>query len=318
MATAVDYNLSVGDLEEIYESCKNWGRWGADDQAGALNLLTDDVRAKGAAAVKLGRAISCAHDFPVSPSAETPVPGCHHMISAGDARDSSGSPGYEATQDYVGTNVHGLGITHIDALCHMFVRGEMYNGFLPTDVRSNGGALRNSIMAAVDNLVGRCILIDVPRTRGVDFLEPHQTVTVDDLDASEEAQKVTVEPGDMVIISTGRDARRVAHNGTLSPFFQGLSGLHPECARWLKDRGVSVLGSDGISDHMPAGPVAGWPFPIHQIGITAVGLHLIDNMHLLHLAEACAEAGRWAFQLSVAPLRVVGGTGCPVNPIAVL
>ena len=255
---------------------------------------------------------------PVSPSAETPVPGCHHMITAGDARDSSGIPGYEATQDYVGTNVHGLGITHIDALCHMFVRGEMYNGFLPADVRSNGGALRNSIMAAVDNLVGRCILIDVPRVRGVDYLEPHQTVTVGDLMAAEEAQKVVVEPGDMVIVSTGRDARRVAHDGSLSPFFQGLAGLHPECARWLKDRGVTVLGSDGISDHMPAGPVAGWPFPIHQIGITAVGLHLIDNMHLLDLAEACAEVGRWAFQLSVAPLRVVGGTGCPVNPIALL
>ena len=318
MAAAVDYNLSAGDLDEIYESCKNWGRWGAADQAGTLNLLTDDVRAKGAATVKLGRAISCAHDFPVNPSAETPVPGCHHMITAGDARDSSGIPGYEATQDYVGTNVHGLGITHIDALCHMFVRGEMYNGFLPADVRSNGGALRNSIMAAVDNLVGRCILIDVPRVRGVDYLEPHQTVTVGDLMAAEEAQKVVVEPGDMVIVSTGRDARRVAHDGSLSPFFQGLAGLHPECARWLKDRGVAVLGSDGISDHMPAGPVAGWPFPIHQIGITAVGLHLIDNMHLLHLAEACAEVGRWAFQLSVAPLRVVGGTGCPVNPIALL
>ncbi len=318
MAAAVDYNLSAGDLDEIYESCKNWGRWGAADQAGTLNLLTDDVRAKGAATVKLGRAISCAHDFPVNPSAETPVPGCHHMITAGDARDSSGIPGYEATQDYVGTNVHGLGITHIDALCHMFVRGEMYNGFLPADVRSNGGALRNSIMAAVDNLVGRCILIDVPRVRGVDYLEPHQTVTVGDLMAAEEAQKVVVEPGDMVIVSTGRDARRVAHDGSLSPFFQGLAGLHPECAQWLKDRGVAVLGSDGISDHMPAGPVAGWPFPIHQIGITAVGLHLIDNMHLLHLAEACAEVGRWAFQLSVAPLRVVGGTGCPVNPIALL
>jgi len=318
MAAAVDYNLSAGDLDEIYESCKNWGRWGAADQAGTLNLLTDDVRAKGAATVKLGRAISCAHDFPVNPSAETPVPGCHHMITAGDARDSSGIPGYEATQDYVGTNVHGLGITHIDALCHMFVRGEMYNGFLPADVRSNGGAVRNSIMAAVDNLVGRCILIDVPRVRGVDYLEPHQTVTVGDLMAAAEAQKVVVEPGDMVIVSTGRDARRVAHDGSLSPFFQGLAGLHPECARWLKDRGVAVLGSDGISDHMPAGPVAGWPFPIHQIGITAVGLHLIDNMHLLHLAEACAEVGRWAFQLSVAPLRVVGGTGCPVNPIALL
>jgi kynurenine formamidase len=318
MATAVEYSLTTGDLDEIYQASKNWGRWGTDDQLGALNLLTDEVRARGAAAVRDGRSISCAHDFPVMPSAETPVPGCHHMITAGDARDSSGIPGYEATQDYVGTNVHGLGITHIDALCHMFVRGEMYNGFLPSDVRSNGGARRNSIMAAVDNLVGRCILVDVPRARGVDYLEPHQTVTVADLEAAEEAQKVRVESGDMVVISTGRDARRAAHNGQLSPFFQGLSGLHPECARWLKDRGVSVLGSDGISDHMPAGPVPGWPFPIHQIGITAVGLHLIDNMRLDVLSAACADAGRWAFQLAVAPLRVVGGTGCPVNPIAVL
>ena len=318
MAAAVEYSLTTAQLDDIYESCKNWGRWGADDQRGTLNLLTDAVRAKGAAAVRSGRAFSLAHDFPVMPSAETPIPGCHHMITAGDARDSSGIPGYEATQDYVGTNVHGLGITHIDALCHMFVRGEMYNGFLPSDVRSNGGALRNSVMAAVDGLVGHAVLLDVPRAKGVAFLEPHQTVTVADLEAAEAAQGVRVEPGDMVAISTGRDARRVAHNGQLSPFFQGLTGLHPECARWLHERGVSVLGSDGISDHMPAGPVAGWPFPIHQIAITAIGIHLIDNLHLLHLTEACAEAGRWTFQLSVSPLRVVGGTGCPVNPIALL
>lgn len=317
MIDAPEYQLSTGELDDLYESCKNWGRWGASDQRGALNLLDDGARKRGAASVMHGIAISCAHDFPVMPSAETPIPGCHHMITAGDARDANGIPGYEATGDYVGTNVHGLGITHIDALCHMFVRGEMYNGFPPTDVRSDG-ALRNSIMAAVDGLVGRCVLLDVPHTRGVAYLEPHQSVTVADLDAAEQASRTRIEPGDMVVISTGRDARRTAHSGNLSPFSQGLAGLHPECARWLKAKGVSVLGSDGISDHMPAGPVPGWPFPIHQIGITAVGLHLIDNMALQSLADACIDGEQWAFQLSVAPLRVVGGTGCPVNPVALL
>ena len=154
-----------------------------------------------------GAVVSLAHDLPLQPSAETPFPAHHHMLTAGDARDNSGIPGYEACGDYVGTQVHGLGITHVDALSHMFVKGEMFGGRPPTDVRSDG-ARTNTVMTLADGLVGRGVLLDVPRSRGVDFLAGDVAIGVADLEAAEADQGVTVGAGDFLLVSTGRDARR--------------------------------------------------------------------------------------------------------------
>jgi kynurenine formamidase len=316
MPNASGVEPGTAELDSIYEACKNWGRWGADDQRGALNHQTPEHRVAAAALVREGRTLSLAHDLPTAPSAETPFPAQHHMLAAGDARDSSGVVGYEACGDFIGTQVHGLGLTHIDALCHMFVRGEMYNAVPASEVKSNG-ALRNTIMSVADGLLGRGVLLDIPAALGVDFVPADQSITVDDLQAAAERQHVSVGPGDLLLVSTGRDNRRTAHHNSLSPFTQGLAGLHPNCLPWLHERCISVLGGDGISDHMPFRSIPDWPFPIHQIGITGIGLHLIDNMHLGALAELCQELDRWEFLLTVNSIRIPRGTGCPVNPIAV-
>jgi kynurenine formamidase len=305
------------DLGRLFDSLKNWGRWGDDDEIGALNHLTPAHRAAAAALVCDGVTVSLAHDLPTRPTAENPYPAEHHMLASGDARDASGIPGYEATRDYVGAHVHGLGVTHIDALCHMFVRSQMYNGAPPSLVRSDG-ARRNSVMSLADGLVGRGVLLDIAATLGVDHLEGRTMVTVALLEAAEAAEGVTVGTGDILMVATGRDARRRAQGGALNPGVDGMAGMHPECLPWIHERGVAVLGSDGISDAMPGLGIAEWPFPIHQIGIVAIGLHLIDNMALGTIGEQCARRGRWEFLLTLAPLRIEGGTGCPVNPIAVL
>jgi kynurenine formamidase len=310
-------SLTEADLERMYEDLKNWGRWGADDQRGALNHLTDEHRAAAASRVVDGVTVSLAHDFPVTPSAENPYPADHHMLASGDARDSNGIPGYEASRDYVGAHVHGLGITHVDALCHMFVRGEMYNGVPASEVRSDG-ARRNSIMAMCDGVVGRGVLLDIASLRGTSHVERSDMVTPADLEAAEDAAGLRVGAGDILLVGTGRDAFRRSKGGTLNPGGDGMAGLHPDCLPWLHERSVAVLGSDGISDPMPGLGVPNWPFPVHQIGITAIGLHLIDNMALGALSEQCAARGRWEFLFAFAPLRIKGGTGCPVNPVAVL
>jgi kynurenine formamidase len=308
---------SPAELDELYASLKNWGRWGDDDERGALNHLTPAHRAAAAALVADGETVSLAHDLPVRPSAENPYPAHHHMLASGDARDATGIPGYEATRDYVGAHVHGLGVTHVDALCHMFVRGQMYNGALPALVRSDG-ALRNSVMALAGGLVGRGVLLDIPAVRGVPYLDGDSVVTTADLEAAEAAEGVRAGPGDILLIATGRDGFRQARGGSLVPGVDGMAGLHPQCLPLLHERCIAVLGSDGISDPMPGLGVPGWAFPVHQIGITGIGLHLIDNMALGTLAERCAERRRWAFLFTLAPLRIEGGTGCPVNPIALL
>ena len=124
---------------------------------------------------------------------------------------------------------------------------------------------------------------------------------------------MTVKSGDVLLVAWGRQARRSEKKG-----FDGFAGLHPECLGWLAERDVAVLGSDGISDPMPFLGTEQWPFPIHQIAIVAMGMPLIDNVATAVLSQACAAAGQWEFLFSMSPLRITGGTGCPVNPTAVL
>ncbi len=298
-----------GDLDTMYRSLSNWGRWGPDDQRGTLNFITPERRRAAAAYVRRGVAVSLAHDLATTASPENPSPVHHHMLAAGDARDSNGIEGYEAARDYCGLDVHGLSTTHVDALSHMFVDGQMFGGRPASDVRSDG-ARANTVMSMADGVVGRGVLLDVPRALGCDYLDAGELVTVADLEAAQSAEGTVVGSGDVLLVRWGRQARRAA-----AP---GFSGLHAECLPWLHAREVAVLGSDGISDPMPFAGTPGWPFPVHQIGITAMGLHLIDNMALDRLAAACADEGRWEFLFTMAPLRLERATGCPVNPIAVL
>jgi kynurenine formamidase len=234
------------------------------------------------------------------------------MLASGDARDSNGIEGYEAARDYLALDLHGLWTTHVDALSHMFVRGEMFGGRPASEVRSDG-ARSNTVLSMADGVVGRGVLLDVARVRQRPYFGLGEVVTVDDLEAAEASQGVHVGRGDVLSVMWGREARRSVTRG-----FDGFSGLHAECLPWLHRRQVAVLGSDGISDPMPFVGTPQWPFPVHQIGITAMGLHLIDNMKLAHLSERCADAGRWEFLFTMAPLRIVKGTGSPVNPVAVL
>lgn len=314
--TAVPMEPTESDLAALFEDLKNWGRWGPDDERGALNHLTARGRQAAVRCATDGSVVSLAHDLPLQPSVEARSPSHHHMLTAGDARDNTGLPGYEATRDYIGTDVHGLGITHVDALCHLMVQGAMYNGIPAAEVRSDG-AKRNTVMTIAEGIVGRGVLLDVPGVRGVPFLDGGEMVHRRDLEDAETREGVHVEAGDILLVSTGRDERRAAHGGVLDPA-DGFAGLHPDCLGWLHDRGVAVLGSDGISDPMPGLQVPNWPYPIHQIGITAIGLHLVDNLALSSLTVLCGGRGAWAFLFMLAPLRVPGATGCPVNPLAVL
>ena len=302
-------------MREVYERVKNWGRWGADDERGALNLITPDTRRAAAEAVRAGELVSCARELPVQPSSENPNPALHMMIQGGDDCVLPGF-GLESVMDFVGVAFHGMATSHIDALCHVLVDGRMYNGFGADEVKSTG-ARRGSIMCARDGIVSRGVLLDVPRTLGVRWLEPGAAITIAELERAEAEAAVEVGEGDVLLVATGRDARRDAH-GPWSPTDVGLAGLHPECIEWLHERGVAVLGSDGVSDPLPASGIDGWPMPIHQCALAAMGVHLLDNLRLDRLSEACERLGRFAFQLTIAPLRIEKATGSPVNPIALL
>ena len=304
--------LSTAEVDQIAADVRNWGRWGSEDERGALNLITEAKAAAAAGLVREGLTVSCALSLPVSPAPDNPNPVQHRIIRGGDAQSPNSRTG--GSSDSFAIAPHGMATTHLDGLCHIFVDGKMYNGFDMREVRSDG-ARRNSIMAGKDGIVSRGVLLDIPRIRGVEWLEPQERIHVDELLAAEAAEGVRVEEGDVLLVATGRDARREA-KGSWAPRPDGLAGLDASCIPWLHERGVSVLGCDGISDAVPSG-VEGWAMPFHEIVIPSMGVHLIDNMQLGRLMAACAERERWEFLFTIAPLRLERGTASPINPLAI-
>ena len=195
------------ELDALFEELKNWTRWGPDDERGTLHFLTDERRAAAAGLVVTGQSISLAHDLATEPMADHPHPVQHHMLASGDARDANGIEGYEAARDHLALDIHGLWTTHVDALSHMFVRGRMYGGRPASEVRSDG-ARANTVMSMADGVIGRGVLLDVPRARGVAYLDGAEVVTVADLEATEAPPGCAGRTGDIVLVGWGREARR--------------------------------------------------------------------------------------------------------------
>jgi kynurenine formamidase len=214
--------------------------------------------------------------------------------------------------DYFAIAPHGFATSHIDALCHIFHDGKLYNGY-PIERVTAHGALELGVHELAAGIVSRGVLLDIPAVRGVDWLEPGEPILPEDLEAAEVRAGLRVESGDVLLVRTGRWARSAAE-GRWGPE-GGLAGLYASCLPWLHERGVATLGCDGVSDVSPSA-VEGVPMPIHTVAIVAMGLHLLDNLELDPLAAACAEEGRWEFLLTVAPLVLLRGTASPVNPIA--
>jgi kynurenine formamidase len=294
--------MSEAELRALFEQVSNCGRWGADDQRGALNYIGAPEVTRAASLVREGRTVSLSRNFPTAPGPENPWPAQHHMVIAGDDPCVPGVDGLEVSTDYIGIAFHGMACSHVDALCHVFTQGRMYNGHPATDVKSTG-ARRNTIMAMKDGVVGRGVLLDVPRALGAAYCE---------LEATERALELQVEKGDLLMIRLGRDVRRAEAADQVVP------GLDPRVTAWLHARQVAALGGDGVHDPIPSGVVhRDWAMPIHMIALAAMGLHLLDNLDLEPLARVCRELDRWAFQLVLAPLRIEGGTGSPLNPIAI-
>ncbi len=166
-----------------------------------------------------------------------------------------------------------------------------------------------------DGLIGRGVLLDVPRLREVPWLEPGQNVFTEDLEDAERSQGVTVGEGDILLVRTGHTRRQLERGAWDSD--TARAGLHPTVARFLAERRVAALGCDGNNDTAPS-TTESIDFPIHALALNAMGIHLLDYLRLEDLSAACDRDGRWEFMFAAAPLRLVGGTGSPLNPIAIL
>jgi kynurenine formamidase len=207
---------------------------------------------------------------------------------------------------------HGVAHTHFDALSHVFHDGQMYNG-VPESAVKPDGTTALAVTAYSEGLFTRGVLVDIAWLRNVPYLDPSTVIYPADFDAWEKKTGVHIQSGDAVFVRTGRWAYRAAKGPwDIGTHAAGLSAL---CARWLKQRDVAVLGSDSSHDAAPSG-IPGVSFPVHQLLIVAMGMPLFDQCDLEELAKAAASRNRWTFLFTAAPIRVTGGTGGPINPIA--
>ena len=292
----------------------NWGRWGADDALGTLNLLTPQCAADAVASVVSGRTIALSRPITTEPAPDNPAPMLRMMKESGDAAADVGG---SHASDWLGLGYHGFAVTHIDAHAHQFFNGQMYNGRAAARVSTRAGAGAGSVGPLAEHPpVGRGVLLDAPAAFGRPWLELGEGLGPAELDRIAAGQGVSVRSGDLVLVRTGRDARAATH-GVTNPITDGSAGLTGDALRWLRANDVAVLGTDVQADVMQPG---GAPFamPVHTGALVHLGLPLIDNMALEELAQASAQRGRWDFMLVVGPLRLDRFTGSPVSPVAVL
>jgi kynurenine formamidase len=305
-----DFAMTEAEFRALHERLRRASAWVPADRRGALNNITMSDVVAAASHVGVGRTVSLAAPIQ-GPAVDNPDPAVHQMAHSADGPDRAS--GLTFATDRLALNIHGDADSHIDALCHVLFDGTLYNG-VPDGTAATTRAAELSIDVASQGIAGRGLLLDVPKVRGVPWLEPGDQVTADDLLAAESAQADRISQGDLVFVRVGHRARR----RSVGPWDAAgaRAGLHPVALELLAERRIGVLGGDGNNDTAPSA-VEGVDFPVHVLAVNAMGLHLLDYLDFEDLVTLCEELRRWSFLAVLAPLRLPAGTGSPINPIAI-
>ncbi|MGH3488891.1 MAG: cyclase family protein [Actinopolymorphaceae bacterium] len=319
--TAAEFRALFADVA-TWDSSNRPGRWAG---SGAIRHLTAERTAAAAGLVRTGTTVPLGRILDTHRGPANPAPAVHVMTSTpepdgdlvtGPSSASGRTPAEPADRfatDYVGLDYHHDTHSHVDALCHVAFDGRLYGG-APVETVTSYGAEHASIALLAAGLVGRGVLLDIPRVRGSRWVEPGQHVFRTDLEAAEREEGVRVGAGDILLVRTGH-ARRLDELGPWDTS-RVKAGLHPTTAIFLAEREMTALGSDGNSDTAPS-TTEGVDFPLHVLAVSAIGIHLLDYLNFEDLAERCAREERWEFLFVAAPLRIPGGTGSPINPLAI-
>lgn len=305
--------VNQSEFDELFSQCSNWHRWGDDDQRGALNFIDTNHVTNAASLVRVGISISCGRDLDTRSAVDNPGQALHYMVKIPDEHPGR-SRSTSAAFDFLGLECHGEVHSHIDALCHIAYNGQLFNGFPSRRVTAQGAEVC-SLTEVFQGIAARGVLLDVAKLHGVQWLPQGYAISAEELEAAERLARVEVSTGDVVLLRTGQTTRRRTEGPWDSA--HAKAGLHPRAMPWLKERCVSAIGFDGDGDAEPHF-TQGIQSPIHVLGINAMGLHFFDCLDLDPLAEACITQDRWEMFFVAAPLRLVGGTGCAINPIAMM
>jgi kynurenine formamidase len=284
---------------------------------GYFHQITPEKTKRALATVQEGVTVSLAREILWEAAPDVPNPPVHFMVESGEGWASgdkvTSRPNASAT-DYIGMIFHGYAVTHVDSLAHFFWEGKTYNGRPAHMVSTNLGATVCSVGAAKNGFVSRGVLVDVPMVRNINWLERGEGVMPEDIRAAEDYCGFSIEEGDILLVRTGQLHRRSVEGPVDRS--AGSTACQAACLPLFHQRGIAVMGSDTGNDVSPA-QYSRVLQPIHQVGITAMGLWILDNANLEELAEACRQRKRWNFLVTIGPLRLHNTTGSPVNPIAV-
>jgi kynurenine formamidase len=275
-------DITAAEYERWKTDLSNWGRWGKDDEIGALNLITAAKRLQATALVKEGFTVSLAADADTVKAVDNANPYEHTMLAIGN--------------DRIAVSYHGITHTHLDSLAHVNANGVFYNGYTPDQANVlKQGHPKNSIHNVKNGVFTRGILIDIPRLKGVPYLEPGTPIYADDLEAWEKQSGVKVSAGDALFVRTGVWARRKSQGPWLRGRAEGgkSAGLDPSVIPWLKQRDIALLGSDHPQYVAPSNLTGA----VHDFGLLYLGIHMFDNCDLEAVADAAAARKRWEFLL---------------------
>ncbi len=293
----------------------NWGRWGKDDERGTINFITPEVVRRAASCVRRGQVFSLGLKF----GSDGPQIGQGgrvnplHLMSAVNGAIGPDPDGFRYADDVVVMPLQCA--TQWDSLAHVHYGGQLYNGF-PAETITPAGAARNAIDKIGNGIVSRGVLLDLARAAGVDRLPPGKVIAPAELEAAERAQGVRAESGDVLLLRTGH-LGVFKHDGDRVGYMRQMPGLGVACVEWLHARQVAAVATDTNAVEVIPFEDPTTPLPVHLLCIRDMGLTLGEMFDLDELAADCASDGVWECLLSAPPLKVTGGVGSPLNPLAV-
>jgi kynurenine formamidase len=296
---------------KLFKEISNKGKWGDKDKKGTVNYIDNNKILNALKLPKKGISVSLSFDITqdstqINHSDFDEITKYSHQASSVEFR------GYDWATDNYSISYHGFTVSHMDGLAHLGQGGKLYNGYDASNITPQGFE-ELGIEAFNRGIMSKGVLIDIPLLYGKEYLDAGTKITINDILNFEEKYNIKIEKGDVVLVRTGRWSEK-RYQGD-SDYSKLSAGLDYKVASLLFERKVSVLGSDGTNDVQPSGiPEEG--SPVHKLTLVSMGMPLLDNLNLEEISKEAKRQNKWEFFISVQPLRFKGGTGSPVNAIA--
>lgn len=298
-------------FDELFKKVSNKGKWGKDDKKGTVNYIDNQKILDALQIPKKGVSVSLSFDISLD-STQINHSDFDEITTYEHQADAIEFQGYDWATDTFSIAYHGYTVSHMDGLAHLGQNGKLYNGYDATKM-SPQGFDELGIEAYNEGILSRGILIDIPLLYGKDYLEAGTKISIKDIENFERKYDITIAKGDIVLIRTGRWSEKKVKGDWDSSSLS--AGLDYRVAELLSERKVAVLGADGTNDAQPS-KIPEESSPVHKLALVAMGMPLLDNLNLEEIAKEAQRQNKWEFMVSVQPLRFKGGTGSPVNAVA--